>query len=240
MTLRAFYAYSSEAPPEPEETPGPWDSADPHHVKWGYNLADLDRLARIAVSARRSQSLHVRDAYETAWSAIAETVAADTYPTGSDLIRAGSDAISSESGRHRHHHGLDGHGEAPRFAKYWMTSTAPSPEESVVDRFALWQILPALTETERRSVYAVAAGMDPPSRGRLSCARRRFLELWHEGETPSTFWRSSLPTRTKFTEEQVEQMRDMLVEGRTQQQIGEAFGITQGAVSGLLRRGGRP
>jgi len=239
MTLRTFYNYPAEAPAEVEDPPGPWDSDDPHHVKWGYNLADLDRLARIAVSARRSRSLDVHDAYETAWSAIAETVAADTYPTASDLIGAGSDAIAAESRRHRSNHGLDGRGEAPRFAKYWTTCTTPSPEESVVDRYALWQILPALTDAERRNVYALAAGMEPPSRDRLSRARRRFLALWHEGETPSTFWRSSIPTRTKFTESQVEQMRDMVAEGRTQQEIGTAFGIVQSAVSGLLRRGGR-
>jgi hypothetical protein len=90
------------------------------------------------------------------------------------------------------------------FGRYWhwQTKPAPSSETRVVERTALAQIWPRLTEAEQRALSALAAadgdlnaaaaalGISPSGyRTRVSKARRRFLRLWHEHETPSRKWR---------------------------------------------------
>jgi hypothetical protein len=88
------------------------------------------------------------------------------------------------------------------FVRYWTSASAPahSHEDHIVDRLALAQIWTALKPAHRQVLTALAEhedrrraerslNMDPPAFTRaLGRARRAFLALWHEGETPSQLW----------------------------------------------------
>jgi hypothetical protein len=256
MTLRTFYAYAHEAPPAPPEAPGPWDSDDPHHVKWGYNIADLAVLSRIAVARCRAPYLSYLDGYEASWSAIAEALAvAEAYPDEHDLLRAGWSAVNAAASRYLRYTGRRSHADdpMPKFARYWGASPAPSHEDRIVERTALYQVLPTLNEMHRRAVYAMAAtgsrdtaaaavGVSPVAfESRLRKARRAVLALWFEGETPPRHWRQSKPARTsRITERQLEQIRDRSVRGESHASIAPDFGISKTMVSLLLSGKSRP
>lgn len=181
---------------------------DVHAIRHGYNLADLNRLARWAIWRVVGSMLDVRTRYEVAWSAIAEAlyIAPDDQPPApDDLVRAGQNAIAGHVREEMHHHGRDRHNGGapmPRFASYWegMRLRVGGPEHVVVERTALWQIWPRLTDRQRQVLLALAAHEDYQAAAQaldanpgtfnvnVSHARKRFLELWHEGEEPSRVW----------------------------------------------------
>lgn len=172
----------------------------------GYTLHDLHQMTRAAVVADRSMAMDYRDRWDTAWSAIAEHLyAAGTPPRRQELIRTGWQAIYAEVRDGYRHYGYQGrqwdagHASGPRFVVYWtgLPQVTPSPEERVVERHALPQLLSALTDGQRRVIAALAAhgGDRPAAAAALGCsekalnhqllmARRRCLALWLEGETP--------------------------------------------------------
>jgi hypothetical protein len=179
-------------------------------LRHGYTLDDLRRLAGGVVKYAWSTHGDQVERLEVAWSAIAEALyASETAPARRDLFQAGMDAMGRYEADDRHHHGVPssgphayaGFGIAANFRAYWcLAMTSPSPEEGVVERVALAQIWPRLTEGQRRALLALAAfddyaaaakalGMTYQSFcGRVREARLRFLALWHEGETPSRIW----------------------------------------------------
>jgi hypothetical protein len=180
-------------------------------LRHGYTLDDLRRLAGGVVKHAWSQLGDQADRLEVVWSAIAEALyASDTKPERRDLFQAGMDAMSRYDADERHHHGrrsrsaaLDhaGFGSSPAFQTYWcLAMTARSPEDGVVERVALAQIWPRLTEGQRRALLALAAFDDYAAAAKalgikyqslhtlVRNARLRFLALWHEGETPSRIW----------------------------------------------------
>lgn len=182
------------------------DSVDVHTLRHGYNLADLDQLAKFATRRVFGATIHPRDRYDLAWSAIVEHLyTAATRPDPSDLITSGQKAIARHHEIELHHHGVQQHtyAPAPRHAIYWqgITHPAPSPETCTVEQFALYQIWPRLTVAERAAVHALAAHRTHQAAAdalgvsyqtfaaRLAKARERFLRLWHEGEQPSRLWR---------------------------------------------------
>jgi hypothetical protein len=80
--------------------------------------------------------------------------------------------------------------------QFWSSGVTPSPEDRVVDRLAVDQVLASLKHTYRDAITALALA-DDYAKGaellglnytaftaRLSIARRQILTLWHEGETP--------------------------------------------------------
>jgi hypothetical protein len=85
---------------------------------------------------------------------------------------------------------------------YWREQTAPtpSPENYIVDIFTVQQIWPKLTPRNKRILWmlAVHGGYDSAAKAlgitrdtfidKLSQARKQFLLLWHEGESPSRIW----------------------------------------------------
>src|SRR5207248_10593460 len=91
---------------------------------------------------------------------------------------------------------------SPAFVAFWESFVAPTPscERAAVERLALRQILPALTDGQREAMAALAAhgdwaaaatalGMTSVAfRSQVSRGRLRFLALWHEGEVPSRVW----------------------------------------------------
>lgn len=179
---------------------------DVHEIRWGYNLADLDRLAAIAVRAAWSQASDARDRYQAAWSAIAEALyLAEDRPEPWELKQTGMAAINENGRAHSRHHGFDtknreaGYESRRRFLQFWELDRhgCASPEQVVVDALALWQIWPRLSDTDRRTVLALVAhdgdqvaAATALGKGRsayvtaLSTARHRFLALWLEHETP--------------------------------------------------------
>jgi DNA-binding CsgD family transcriptional regulator len=186
-----------------------WEPApdDVHTLRHGYNLADLDQLARKAVWRVWGLTLDYNTRYELAWSAIADHLyAAERPPTPPDLIWVGQDAIGTEVRDTMHHHGVDriarGGDTMRGFVAFWETAIrhTSSPENGVVERAALWQIWPHLTEAQRRALLALAAhgtyqaaaasmGITYKTfKQHIGNGRNRFLDLWHEHEAPSRIW----------------------------------------------------
>lgn len=178
-------------------------------LRYGYTLADLNRLARVAVAKAHARGMDYTDRYDTAWSAIAETLCeAPARPDSGSLILTGMGAVRDVVRVHLATRGYDqrdpygGQGSAPKWAQYWAMHRHPtgSPENAIVDLLALTQIWAALTPVNRRALQALADMGDPHTAAahlemthgsytqRLVRARKQFLELWHEHETPSRLW----------------------------------------------------
>jgi DNA-directed RNA polymerase specialized sigma24 family protein len=174
----------------------------------GYTLHDLHHLARHAVHTDRwHRAGDIEDRFDAAWHAIVEQLlTAKEPPTRNDLLWAGrqgcDDEVRQQQRAHGYNHHLPGTGTRPRFESYWFTASAHthSPENGVVERHALRQIWPRLTPRQRQALTALAACGDYQLAAAhlgvtegtfqvlISRARRRFLQLWHEGERPSRMW----------------------------------------------------
>lgn len=187
-------------------------------LAWNYTLDDLDHMARNAVGANRTMAAPWQDRYDAAYFAIIEALlTAELWPQRYTLIAAGVKAISEivrleqkaqgidRQNMERYHAGETHNG----FAMYWTQHlSCPSPEDPIIDRLAADQILATLTPSQRRIVAARAAagdnGMAAEMLGKprhsvvtqLNQARRRFLALWHEGETPH-LWAADRPAPTQ-------------------------------------------
>jgi hypothetical protein len=176
---------------------------DIHTLRWGYNLADVDRLTRLSLY-RWNTHLDWRTRYELAWSAIAEALyAAAERPVPEALMHAAQDAIGSHVDADCRAHGWDRefHRPAPRFAVYWDGQRHDrDPHEGLIERLALWQIWEELTPASRRAILALAAtGTQQAAAASLGVSlsgfkhalergRRQFFALWLEHETPSGCW----------------------------------------------------
>ncbi|MGW5408985.1 hypothetical protein [Streptomyces spiralis] len=172
----------------------------------GYTLRDLDALARSVVMNNRTwwPAGDRDDLHAAAWHGIVEHLCStDEPPTRRDLLEAGRQALADDVRAAMRHHGArrDTSNTGARYAMYWEWAgrAVPSPEHGIVERIALEQILPALTAGQRAAIEALAAAGDYDQAARivgsvtglksqLMKGRRRFRELWHEGETPSAHW----------------------------------------------------
>lgn len=207
MVQLTFYNYAQDAPSSAsvlaQEQPGP---DDVHALRHGYNLADLEGLTRFAMRRTVGGWTDVEEMHSVAWSAIAEhlyAAPADEPPATSDLVAAGQRALQEFLRLELRHHGREqvnrrADGVMPRFILFWDWTgrPTPSPEARIVEQEALWQILPLLTPGQRDVVHALAThgsyqaaafALDLTYKAftvRLHFARRRFFELWLEGETP--------------------------------------------------------
>ena len=179
-------------------------------LRHGYTMADLHRIAKHAAhSAYGWMSSDYLDVLETAWfGAVEHLYTAEDPPRRTDLIAASRRAVNRLSHDQLHHAGHykrrpdAGPGSMPAFVTYWWHQTAPtpSPENSIVERHSLAQIVPLLTDAQRDALVSLAvhdnhlAAADALDlnyrafRTRIFKARRRFLALWHEGEQPSKPW----------------------------------------------------
>ncbi|MFC4562843.1 RNA polymerase sigma factor [Nocardiopsis mangrovi] len=186
-------------------------------IAHGFSTADIDDIAALASSTIRwpgRLDWHTRA--QVAWSAIAEhlvrlanapngTDHSGGPPTRRDLTIVGWSAISAYARKDDSFRGYTwGYESAstPKFERYWALAAnpSPSPENPVVERRALAQIWAALPAQHRRILLALAEhghyaeaaealGLTLGSFYALvSRARRAFLALWHEGETPSRPW----------------------------------------------------
>ena len=181
-------------------------------LRQGYTLTDLHQMTRLAVHTARAGEGDWRDRYDTAWSAIAEALYSREHPAERHLlVAAGRKAVHRSADRYCQAHGYfrhktaSGAASSPAFRTYWLdtTRTTGSPEDGVVDRLALLQIWPTLTEGQRSALFALAvhgsyeAAADALGLSRaafkqlVSTGRRAFLRRWHQGEAPSRLWRST-------------------------------------------------
>lgn len=178
-----------------------------------WTLADIDDIARTAsrVSEFMRRGETAAERFHTARCAIVIELASGEELSRRELVAAGLRAIDHERKAWARTWGYDPGSQSakPAFWRYWQSESSPgcSPERSVVDGVALVQIWPRLSSVQREAMealavcedYQVAAdmlGLDfDLFRGRVRNARRRFLELWHEGEAPSQVWRRSDPQR---------------------------------------------
>ncbi|MFB4265372.1 hypothetical protein [Nonomuraea sp. GTA35] len=205
----------------------PWDREKPEAetpvvdvrdgLRWGYLGSDLDRFARMACSRNIGNfAFHPAERYEIAWSAIAmELYTASEQPSPADLIDVGWQAVSTAIADENRHHGRDRiryKGTIrSSFVRFWFDASlhVGSPEGPVVDRLAVHQIWPLLTEGQQEALLAFAVHGSvadaATALGKTKAAvhkladegRKRFKQWWHEGEAPSKPWmrdrRSSIP-----------------------------------------------
>jgi hypothetical protein len=179
-------------------------------LRHGYTVSQVRALS-LAVVTRQTwyKSVDFDQRLEVAWHAIIEHIyAADKPPGTLDVYRAAERAVGRDiADMHRFY----GHSAtasdryastAGGFERYWRTTASPSPghDTTVTERVAAAQIWPrlrplnqqaiaALTDCEDYGLAAEALGISRHHfTGRISVARRDFLRLWHEGETPSRPW----------------------------------------------------
>ncbi|SHJ48807.1 hypothetical protein SAMN05421803_106221 [Nocardiopsis flavescens] len=176
-------------------------------VGHGYTAFQVVRLAvRAARECRWVDAMDPVHRAETAWEAIVEHLQlAHERPEETELIAVGWKAMKAQHYQDLKVRGLGGKDKAlltRAFVRYWTSASAPahSHEEQIVDRLALAQIWTALKPAHREVLTALAEhgdrrraerslNMDPVAFKRvLGRARRAFLSLWHEGETPSLLW----------------------------------------------------
>lgn len=231
----------------------------------GYTLTSLNRITRYAV---RRGYLHtpgtIADQLETAWHAIVETLCeADEAPTVGQLIEAARAALATEYRKALHHHGYieskasAGREAMPAYQRYWNQPAGSTLEDRVVERAALTQIWDQLNPSEQQALEALAATGDYQQAavavGKKQATfnvlvrngRMRFLQAWHEGETPSRTWRTDRRTgsragtdtrgRTRLTVSQVEAYRDRNTAGETIRALAAEAGVSECTLGALLR-----
>jgi DNA-directed RNA polymerase specialized sigma24 family protein len=170
-------------------------------VAHGWTMRSLDQVTRAAVNNDRSRASDADTRYNTAWSAIAEHLcAADEPPTWHDLFTVGWRAIYAEVREMREVFGFkdrDGTTEtasAPRYVAYWW-QPPHRPEDSLLERIAVYEILATLPEIDREAIVALAVHGDYQAAAdsiglkytaltaRLTVARKRFRAQWFAPET---------------------------------------------------------
>lgn len=170
-------------------------------IRHGYTMRDLDSMAKQACRADRSLASDADTRYNAAWSAIALALCeTNEPPERHDLVTVGWQAIYREVKEMRGIFGFkdrDGTTEvasAPRYVQYW-TVPPLRPDEEYAERIAVHQIMPAIPETYRDAVVALAVHDDyqlaADSLGlkysaftfRMTVARKRFRALWFAPET---------------------------------------------------------
>ena len=245
----------------------PHGDAAPLH---GYTLTHLNRITRIAVlRGYLRTSGTIADQLETAWHAIVETLCeADEAPTVGELIDAARTALSTAFRDELHHHGYvqtdvaAGREAMPAFQRYWNQPTGSTLEDRVVERTALAQIWDQLNPSEQQALEALAAtgdylkaaaavGKKPGTFNVLvRNGRLRFLNAWHEGETPSKVWRTDRRVgsrngtdtrgRARLTVSQVEAYRARWTDGETIRSLAAEAGVSECTLGALLRGKYRP
>lgn len=172
-------------------------------IRHGYTVQDIHELARQAVATDHFRPrFHMDERMDAAVCAIAVLLyTADERPQRNELLYAGSNASVRVVDDEMHHRGI-GRGGSPaqQFTRYWEPSASDSLEDRVIDRLSLGQIWSQLSAGQRDALAALAGIGDFETaadslglhyrafQARIWKGRRKFLELWHEGERPSGLW----------------------------------------------------
>jgi hypothetical protein len=180
-------------------------------------MADLDALTRKAAFRSRWRFIGFDERADAARLAIVEhLLTATDRPDQWELVDAGDRAIRRHVEAEEHWGGfwvtrseVESGSRMTRYLRYWRSSAQPtrSPENAVVDAFALRQIWPKLTRTQWAALVALAEHDDYDKAAaelgltyhtlvsHLSNARRTFLKWWHQHERPSRQWGNDLRKR---------------------------------------------
>lgn len=247
-------------------TPGAPAKRDPLH---GHTLATIDHLARLVMRTDRWHTAgDIDERFDTIRHAIIEHLLThDTPPDRHALLAAGTRASDAAVYDHARTHGrnISHPGKAmPAFHRFWENALhrGASPETRVVEVLAFVQIWPLLRPSEQRAFTALAATGDHEKaaamcgvaygtfRALVSTGRRRFLEFWHEGETPSRVWRTDRRVcsrdgrdplgRLRLTGAQVDEYRERYERGETLRSLAGEAGLSATGLSRLLRGVTRP
>jgi DNA-directed RNA polymerase specialized sigma24 family protein len=200
-------------------------------LRHGYTFDEIETLARRV--ARMNAAIGIYDPddrYEIAFSAIVEKLyTAMTRPGAGYLFKEGRTAVYAAFLTQQRQRGipfdLPGRpNQAIQFRKYWddwaARGSTASPERRVIEPIAVEQILPELPPFLRSTLLALAehgtyqAAADALGlsiktfRTYVGRARRRFLVLWHEGETPSKQWRVEILDRSNLVRMGLRHKRD--------------------------------
>ncbi|MFE9382337.1 helix-turn-helix domain-containing protein [Streptomyces sp. NPDC007025] len=233
----------------------------------GYSMRDLDHVTRYTIAADRWHLAGADDRYAAVHHAIVEhLLTTPERPTRRDLVNVGLHASNAHVADEMHHHGWDrrdmqaGRGALPGFQRFWQTRGHLPWDETLIERYALAQIWPHLTDLQQQAIEALAATGDhqaaadalglhlPAFSARLRLARRAVLGLWHEHETPRPLPRDKR-VRTKtgtwngrrlLTEADLDKLRQRRTEGATYAQLAAETGYSAGALCNLLRGKRRP
>jgi hypothetical protein len=194
-------------------------------LRHGYTLHDLDRVTRGVLRYSRIMIGHGDERYAVVHHGIVEALYASDGPVAeNELFQAGQAALWKANAANRRLYGQawiengngSGYGSVGSrlsFVKYWDgRQVTASPENPIVDRTALSQILPTLTSGQQAALIALAVHDDYAAAAaslglpygtfvsRVSVARERFLALWHEGEEPSKPWGRDRRRTVEFAE----------------------------------------
>lgn len=175
-------------------------------LAWGYTMADLDRLSRMA-HRYGGTSNDIDEQLNAAWVGIVERLyTSEQHPSRSELITAGKFAIMSWRDSYLKMHGFSRKTSkrTPNHVTYWRSGAGRARAEDftdgLVERLALPQILGSLTVKQYEAVVALAAyGQRAPAAdalgltlpafdSRIEKARRRINALWFEPDTPRPTW----------------------------------------------------
>lgn len=233
----------------------------------GYGLADIDRLARIAVATDRWDTTDAAERYNVVRAAIVEhLIASETVPARRDLVHVGHRAADRYVEAEMQYHGYDkrrldlGQAAGTRFQRHWQIAGHTPWDERLIEHLALTQIWPRLTLAQQQAVIALAETGDhqeaadllglqlPAFSGRLKKARRTIALLWHEHETPRpqrmdkrVLARSgTYRGKRLLTEADLERLRDRIGQGATYRTLAAETGYSAGALCNLLRGKRRP
>lgn len=168
-------------------------------------MRHLDDIAKRAARSNWFNGADYTDLYHSAWSAVIDLYyTRDTTPTRHELATEARAGIWRFARDQRRTYGYldrdpwNGLGSAPRFAAYWGTTSTPhSPfEDRVLEELALAAVWPRLSDRDRQVLTAQATHEDNRAAAAalgyatgsysvyLAQARRAFLALWHDWETP--------------------------------------------------------
>ncbi|MEV2277737.1 hypothetical protein AB0I72_19335 [Nocardiopsis sp. NPDC049922] len=187
--------------------PTPRNPRSEDEIRHGYTLADIEEQARWAAASSHFPSADFGERYRAAYDAILDTLLTEQDPPSPTYLRQmgrrGVDDVIGATLRHRGAGRWADDGHRPvGFERYWWFAArhTPSPEDRVVDAQTVAQIWPLLVPRQRRALWALSITGDYQQAADLlgikyqslahnvRTARIAFLELWHEGETPSRLW----------------------------------------------------
>jgi hypothetical protein len=232
----------------------------PLTVRHGYTLADINGIAIQALRMDRWNGGDTDERYAAIWHAIAEDIlSAETAPGRQSLLTTGIHAADRHVHAEMRHAGRDPVNigrTIPGYERYWSATPTPSPETRVVERTALYQVLPLLTQRQREALMALAVHEDYSAAAQaigstyktyctlIIQARVRIYRAWHQGETaPTKPWRKDiresrpLDTRGKarLTVSEVEALRTRYVAGEKLRAVATDAGVPVSTLSALLR-----
>lgn len=258
--------------PVQEEAPQPEQSSNaPGHIRHGRTLDDVERIAwGVATSDRWHTSWALSERHDHARHGIVvHLLSADQPPNDHDLYRAGLAEINRAVHAELRFKGRDDtaneHGAfnvLPQVTRYWNPPATSPLEERIVERVALHQVWPLLTDRQRQALAALAACGDYQQAAealdlnlstldmRLAKGRSRIASVWFEHETPPrrtgrdrrVSTRSGLDSagRPRITVSQLEKIRSRRDQGELLREIAPDYGITRQALGALLRGNRKP